>query len=1211
MSYQTDTDVAPSFPDILDIPKMSLCFSMIESQNQDQIFYSNVTFNEMIKRSPPAINILQSCSYRNFTQNSMYHQMNSEMCANIFQITRYKMQSYLCYRFEIDSPSQYSYHTLVNSLYSPRQLFTMTINSPLNGAKVIYPILHVNSYPDADRAFNRQAFHNENARYYISYSLLESVSLPLPYETACIDWSPLSCFQQCIDFSYRPRGFMSDSGLVLEDTDDSNLRLISINSTLDMQSNINRCYKQCQFNACKSKLVITHLSVPYQSIEKLSFSIQITDQLTQRNEHVIKLSLADYLTQMAGLVGIWTGISFTSMIQVITYQSEMNKFTEIKRKVDDIASKMKQILKKINSRGGYFVEGKSNQQRPIKVKRCNRCKGKITLFFTLLEIIILSLFLWQMNNTLSNYFLYSTTVTFHYEMNPRVKMISLSLCFSYEDIFNFTSNSDVAEKNYEDHFTLINSKSNYTLGQMFDQLDAVKMIGGCYIRDWKSRFKEMIFKQSTECMKHIILKKVYFSQNVCVSIIPLVSTGKHYQLDYRLLSQSPGVMISIDVNVYFAHSNIITFAFFGSGKPTWATEHSTIIKSDENRQVFISTRLHEINILPAPYDTHCNKSGSMSKCYTSCVDTMSEKQNKIALASIDDQHVNMKTLTFTDFSNETFYSSWTHLERGCNKKCQSNSCKYNFVTTELAAINPHEKHNLLISLETPSYPSSIMRAQPVMLIYDLLFQLTSTLTFWLGFSMKSLNPCDLNERVQLYRANKLLRRKFIRLRRLAFNLLPLKICIQKNFQFKRAHLKKLIIFIIWIIASLACFIHATYSIKLYLSYPSYIDVFQHLESRTDLSLFLCLDTAELIIGNSSDHLTNEQRSQVFSSRNISQLLDETPNEDEIIHSCSHWGLAERRGKGSHMANVTDRILFTTENKSICYEMYEVEKMVFSKYMCYSVRPRNYTNWPSSQMRHTLNRPKTLLEFTIESSLLTSTFSLVVNYGPWCPFTSSNFGGTMIKDDQYNHYTVSYIRLYESRLFSPYRYSGFTPFLFDRCVNYCINEKLSPLNITMSRRFTRTSRHLNVHFVTEDERLYNETGDMINNLTTTCESGCSYYNYYIMIENSAKFEVLVPLVMPSERQRNKDNDIISFELTPTRYPVFHIIFKLRMTFFEHLIILGNLLGIWFGFSMMNLMKLEKTSTLNKVSQDDIFFINYRVNFLSVIYKISCDSRFKET
>ena len=441
--------------------------------------------------------------------------------------------------------------------------------------------------------------------------------------------------------------------------------------------------------------------------------------------------------------------------------------------------------------------------------------------------------------------------------------------------------------------------------------------------------------------------------------------------------------------------------------------------------------------------------------------------------------------------------------------------------------------------------------------------------------------------------------------------MPFKISVRRECKLQSVHLRKLIILIIWITASIACFLHLTFSIKLYFSYPSYIDVFQYLESRTDLSLFLCLDTAESIAGNRSNRLTNEERSEIISSRNISRLFDDTPDESEIIHSCSHWGLAERRGKASLMNNLTDRILFTTDNKSICDEIYEVEKMIFSKYMCYSVRPRNYTAWPSSQMRHTLNRPKTLLEFTTKTSLLTSTFSLLVNWGPWVPLTSSNFGENLLKDDQWNHYTVSYLRYYEGRLPSPYRYGGFTPFLFDRCVNYCVNEKLRAFNLTLSKRFTKKSHHLNLHFVSEEERIQNGTGDMIKKVTETCESGCSYYNYYIKIETSDKLEVLVPLAVPSKRKGDTEANITSFELTPTRYPVFWAIFKLRMTLFEQLIILGNVLGIWFGFSMMHLMKLERKGATTKVSQDDLFLMNYRVELLSTIYKISCDSKYKES
>ena len=77
-------------------------------------------------------------------------------------------------------------------------------------------------------------------------------------------------------------------------------------------------------------------------------------------------------------------------------------------------------------------------------------------------------------------------------------------------------------------------------------------------------------------------------------------------------------------------------------------------------------------------------------------------------------------------------------------------------------------------------------------------------------------------------------------------------------------------------------------------------------------------------------------------------------------------------------------------------------------MCFSWRPGNHTAWPSSEMRHTLNRPRTLLEFISKTCLLKSTFSPLVNWGPWVRLTSSNFE----EKDQWNRYAV-HIGYYES------------------------------------------------------------------------------------------------------------------------------------------------------------------------------------------------------
>ena len=135
MQYRVDTDSAPYFPVVLDTPKVSICFDLIEliqlkNETIDwQILNSHLTMDQVFSLMPPVDKMIESCVDRSYTLDSMIQVNYSNECVGLLQLMRYKMQGYVCYRFEIIEPAKYSYHTIINSLYRPRELYGMTLRA--------------------------------------------------------------------------------------------------------------------------------------------------------------------------------------------------------------------------------------------------------------------------------------------------------------------------------------------------------------------------------------------------------------------------------------------------------------------------------------------------------------------------------------------------------------------------------------------------------------------------------------------------------------------------------------------------------------------------------------------------------------------------------------------------------------------------------------------------------------------------------------------------------------------------------------------------------------------------------------------------------------------------------------------------------------------------------------------------------------------------
>ena len=251
------------------------------------------------------------------------------------------------------------------------------------------------------------------------------------------------------------------------------------------------------------------------------------------------------------------------------------------------------------------------------------------------------------------------------------------------------------------------------------------------------------------------------------------------------------------------------------------------------------------------------------------------------------------------------------------------------------------------------------------------------------------------------------------------------------------------------------------------------------------------------------------------------------------------------------------------------------------------------------MKHTLNQQKTLLKVRVNSSLLTERFTLMVTFANYVPFSSSAWAPVVIKDHRYNHYTVSYIRYIESLLPSPKTNDGFTPFLFDRCVNNCVNKKLRSSNLTLSERFSHPSK---ARFVSYFDRKQDLFRILLAKIQQECTAGCLEYNDYIMVENKKDIELYVPIVKPKRKSGETRRDLTAISLKSTNHPVLSIIFKLKISFFQQIINLGSILGLWFGFSAVSLARVGRTRDKH-IGLDELLSLGRRTRALKAQYSIS--------
>lgn len=1205
MQYKVSTNVSPYYPVKLPIPMTSICYSLISllGEWKEKKFhidksipgYLNMTLGQIFKQTPSSLDTLISCKYRDLNRNILIEVNNGTECTKLFKVVKYKMQGYICYKYEWHQSDQYSYHALVNSLYEPREIYHLNINDPLNDQYLFYPIMHLNDLPVDDRLFDQQGYKLSNAMYHLTFDLYESQSLKFPYETNCAETTKLTCYLNCVDNKFKSDGLIHDSSPVIENTSKDNLKPALIGSSPENVKKRSYCHNCCQYDACNYDLVTTYISPAYPSDEKMNIVIETVDKPITKILYVSALDLNDYLTQMASLIGIYIGFSFVALRKPFHFDENINLHS-LHHKIKLYSSVVSRILA---SNVKIF---------PTYVKKDEPSRLELTkhlyILGDLLKLVIFALFLWQIIIVCQNYFSYPTEINFKLTINFPIIIPTLTLCLPLEDLFGIKELKEVNEFNFNEKFLQRDTLLNFTLKQFFEKTVTEEIIGDCLLRDWTENYKRFTRFDQSKCLKFFNITKLFYNQKTCLMIVPSQPKKKRYQTEVRFSPKSPGLIYGIIGFEKYFEDELYILTHLSNKISSNSIEYIvTARKRKSKNMILISNREYDMELLEPPYDTFCNKKSGSNSCFQKCQAKLLSKFERVSYVSTETRDLPYEILSYTDLLDEKMNEEWKKIESHCKKICWQQPCDYilslTYLDDQIMMENLNESE-IMFALNLPSYPKCEITAVASYSFYDLVYQIFCCCSFWLGFSILDLNPFAILVEKKKEKAQKFLIEKFIAL---AWLVGKLSSSFNSNSFYKKPkrRLRELLIdYIIYSLAIVAFTSHSIYSMKIYLIYPSNINIYVSLDQGTDLDMYLCLDTAELLARkmNLNQKFDGLEEKAVLLNATIASLFDETPRGDEIIEQCAHWGIDARQGKVKNMSLISDRVLFECKNTTLCREIFAVRKFIFQNFMCYGIRPRNYTYWDRIQMKNTLHHQKTSFEVSVNNSLLTNRYSVVAGRSNLVPFTSSNFSPNIIKDLNYSIYDISYLILNQSVLPSPYAHDGFIPFMFDRCLNTCVNDKMLKYNLTLSRRFKDSS---NVSFITYIHQKVDLVSKHINDVLDKCETGCAVYNKHISSDAKNFLYIAVATFKPLKERTSDEPNLTSFRMRSTNTPVLKIIFRLKISLVDQIINIGSIISIWFGFSMMHLTRIRDPNN-RFTCRNDILLLEEKIISLKRIHNI---------
>ena len=1201
LKYETDTNVGPYFPVRLNATKLSLCFSISSLLDRSShgysfvidrnIKYINWTFDEVFRRMPSASSTLDSCKYRDFDLDILREEKDGKKCAQLFKVIRYRMQRYICYRFTFPLEQQYSYNALVNSLYNPRELYHLSVAQPLSDQYILYPLLHFSEFPNDDRVFNGEAYHESGSLFQLSYDLVESFSLPSPYDTHCAPHSKFICYQKCMADVQRRLGYSPDSDLTMENSSASSLRLMP----LEVNAEPNRffCYKKCPRETCTLFLINTHFNEAKNFNEKLLLVVETVNRFITKILYLPKFPLIDYITQVGAVVSIWTGIS------VITLSRLIHPRRKVALKTFYLAAKthFTTVRLILSTRQSHSLR---NDALSLEKRRLvTKLKRRFILAY-LFRVSLLPVLSWQLFNVVHHYFLFQTTSKFTYILDPPVHIPTLGFCFKYNDILEIHG-VEPTEENYHKLFLARDSTLfNMTPKQLLDSNAATdELIDGCYLRHWKSRFKWFHYRNGSQCLQHFSVEKFFSNNKLCYKMQIRKWREETYQSDIKLLLTNPNIIYAIILSskVHLPEKLYVFTKFFDTSL-SFEFPVRVYTSDMQNNIISLSNQVYVFSMLPAPYDTYCDEAWGREKCLEACTSKALSRYNRISYGSTENRTLDMRFLSYSDLLNDSVNEMWRRAEVLCDKKCWQSSCRVILTTTFVQNRFPVKGLRNIFAVGLPSHPIVRMKAVPVMKSYQLVYEILCCFSFWLGLSFVDLTPITASMK-QKMKMKVHLTTMYLVVDRLLNRLLRIGLWSSYVRSVQGLGRGKLFYFCFRYSMMGLCFCHLIHSMATYMSYSSFIDVYETVETRTDLNLHICLDSAELISRKFPTLIKDPVVARsVILNRTITSLFADTPREDELIRECGYWGLHSRMANLSQLSHVSDRIFFSTKNKTVCDQVYEVHKFIVQSYMCYSIWQRNFSGWNQFGMKHAFNEQRTILKAAINSSLLTKRFSFMVSWKRYYPFTASNFAYNTLREPTYGHYDVSYIRYVQSSLTSPKTTDGFVPLKFNFCLRMCVKPKFQKFNLTLTTRFTGPS---DLRFVSYFDRKRNKLNVPFNQIQKECELGCLKYNDRVLREDKNNVTLFVPIVEARRRQDEGKGDLTTISLKSTNQPVVKVTFILKVSLFQQIINLGSILGLWFGFSAVTLARMGRIRD-KEVGLEELLVQKQRIRALKTKYRI---------
>ena len=358
----------------------------------------------------------------------------------------------------------------------------------------------------------------------------------------------------------------------------------------------------------------------------------------------------------------------------------------------------------------------------------------------------------QVHQVSDVYFKYRTSTKTQYLIKEVENYQTLVYCPRFTDILNRTRYKEygILPQPPQSLPHIYSEVGSLTIKDIMELTPkASETMNGCFVRNSDSSGKVNLELNSTECYELFAVTKSINGERVCYSFVPQLrvnysvgdaaSALTHENIAYDIQLSSAvgrayvGILVShfIDPNVDTYYEPLIS-RMYGHHRVNANTFKESIF--------FIYGVSFQISRLPHPYERGCTLGHYQQKCYEDCLLKKLSIINRASFSGFHSQPLDMKLLTWNDFKNKTMVKITQSIYHECHVNCMTNlDCYMDFSITSVKE-NTSPTNSFVIISMIPKAPYTSTHSIPLLNFVEYLCQVGSSLGFWFGISVLSLDP---------------------------------------------------------------------------------------------------------------------------------------------------------------------------------------------------------------------------------------------------------------------------------------------------------------------------------------------------------------------------------------------------------------------------------------------------------------------------------------